>query len=95
MVLNLRHMTTAEQKSMVLHDFGHALGMEHEHERSDFRDVLKKKDENGVFVFIIGLSEMRNGNQLLASELMFRNELNAPLGRIISEYDSNSITHYW
>ncbi len=30
----------ALQKSLVIHEFGHALGLEHEHQRSDFWEVL-------------------------------------------------------
>ena len=45
MVLNLFKMEKQEQKSMVIHEFGHALGLDHEHQRSDFWDVLEEKDE--------------------------------------------------
>ena len=40
MVLSLRGHSEATQQSLVVHEFGHALGLEHEHQRSDFWDVV-------------------------------------------------------
>ena len=38
MVLSLKGFPEKLQKSLVIHEFGHALGLEHEHQRSDFWD---------------------------------------------------------
>ena len=40
MVLSLRGFPPSTQRSLVIHQFGHALGLEHEHQRSDFWDVV-------------------------------------------------------
>ena len=40
MVLSLRGYSPSLQRSLVIHQFGHALGLEHEHQRSDFWDVV-------------------------------------------------------
>ena len=40
MVLSLRQYSPSTQRSLVIHEFGHALGLEHEHQRSDFWDVV-------------------------------------------------------
>ncbi len=42
MVLSLNGHTHYIQESLVIHEFGHALGLEHEHQRSEFWDVLGK-----------------------------------------------------
>ncbi len=42
MVLSLNGHTHYIQESLVIHEFGHALGLEHEHQRSDFWDILGK-----------------------------------------------------
>ncbi len=98
MVLNIYRMSKAEQKSMVIHNFGHALGLDHEHQRSDFWDVLEEKDEDGQFRFIIPKSKMKNGNGgkcLPAYDGVFRAHLDAPQGTEGKPYDCESIMHYW
>ncbi len=40
MFLDLFNLHQQVQQSLVIHEFGHALGMEHEHQRSDFWKVL-------------------------------------------------------
>ena len=42
MVLNLKGKSPSLQRSLVIHEFGHALGLEHEHQRSDFWEVVGK-----------------------------------------------------
>ncbi len=99
MVLNLYGMTKAQQRSMVIHEFGHALGLDHEHQRSDFWDVLEKKDDDdGQYQFIIGKKRMKSGdagNCKPASDAVFRVKLEAPSGTEKTSYDSESIMHYW
>ncbi len=90
MVLNLYGMTKAEQRSMVLHEFGHALGLDHEHQRSDFWDVLEP--------LTIGESLMKSGDGgkcQSACDAVFRAELNVPHESEKSVYDPASIMHYW
>ncbi|XP_064387495.1 uncharacterized protein LOC135335838 [Halichondria panicea] len=98
MVLNLYGMTKADQRSMVIHEFGHALGLDHEHQRSDFWDVLESKDEDEEYRFIIGKRRMKSGNGgrcQRACDAVFRAKLKEPSGRKESCYDSDSIMHYW
>ncbi len=98
MVLNLHGMTKSNQRSMVLHEFGHALGMYHEHQRSDFWDVLESKDKDNQYRFIIGIEEMKNGDggcQRAVNAVFRDDKLNAPPGNQKSDYDPNSIMHYW
>ncbi len=98
MVLNLYGMTKAQQKSMVIHEFGHALGLDHEHQRSRFWDALEKKDEEDQYQFIITKKRMKSGDGgkcQRACAAVFRAKLEAPDGTEESEYDSDSIMHYW
>ncbi|XP_064387065.1 uncharacterized protein LOC135335465 isoform X4 [Halichondria panicea] len=90
MMLNLFGMTKALQGSTVIHEFGHALGLYHEHQRSDFWDVLEP--------FTIGESRMKSGDGGRcepAVNAVFRDKLNAPHWSQISSYDPDSIMHYW
>ena len=94
--LNIYKMTPAEKRSMVLHEFGHALGLDHEHQRSDFWGVLAERD--GVnYRFIIGKEEMKRGNGIHyqpACEQHFVSEF-AHEDSTQTDYDSMSIMHYW
>ena len=95
MILNLYGQRQPSQKSLVLHEFGHVLGLEHEHQRSDFWKVLGDKDENGEYRFIVGEDEMRSGKYgNTACNEHFRAAWQAG-GSMQSEYDSDSIMHYW
>ncbi len=88
MVFNLYGMTKAVQRSIVIHEFGHALGLDHEHQRSNFWDVLQP--------FTIGTNQMKSGDSgrcISACEAVFN--LRATIGSDRTEYDSKSIMHYW
>ena len=99
MVLNLYMLTASEQESMVLHEFGHVLGLDHEHQRaSGFWNVLERKDDDGDWKFIIGKKKMKNGNKgqcVKACDAHFRASFRSPDGTEESKYDSKSIMHYW
>ena len=81
---------------MVLHEFGHALGLDHEHQRSDFWEVLAERD--GVnYRFIIGIEEIKRGNGIhyqRACGQHFVSEF-AHEDSTQTDYDSMSIMHYW
>ena len=75
------------KKYVVIHEFGHALGLGHEHQRSDFWNLIKpyanitrmKKDlrvsDEGFEVNWDSDSQFKTGKH--------------------TDYDPNSITHYW
>ncbi len=89
-------MTKAQQKSMVIHEFGHALGLDHEHQRSEFWDVLEPKEE--PCRFIIGKERMKSGDGgkcERACDAVFMANHKAPDGTEETKYDSESIMHYW
>ncbi len=95
MVLNLYGMTKADQKSMVIHEFGHVLGLGHEHQRSDFWDVLESKNEDLEYRFIIGKRRMKSGDGghcKRACDAMFRAKKEI---MTVTEYNSESIMHFW
>ena len=98
MLLNLFGMSQPQQRSMVLHEFGHALGLDHEHQRSDFWDVLESRDEDDDLKFIIGKNKMRSGNKrkcLEACPAVFRSQWVTPTLSKQTPYDPDSIMHYW
>ena len=98
MILNLYGMSDAAQKSYVIHEFGHALGLDHEHQRSRFWDILEEKDKKGNYRFIVGIDKMKKTNsygQPACQQHLRKNwpEKEAKITR--PEYDPDSIMHYW
>ncbi len=97
MSLSLLHLDDKAQKSNVIHEFGHVLGLDHEHQRSNFWDILGQK-EGDHYRFIIGKENMRNGigGCQKAGDQFFRSKTDTPINETEqSEYDPNSIMHYW
>ena len=89
MYLNLFGKSEADQRSLVLHEFGHALGLDHEHQRSDFWIILEK--------FTIGKKEMEDGDDGCAKAVAehFKKDYQGRVGSQQTEYDPQSIMHYW
>ena len=99
MQLSLRGYHAELQESLVIHEFGHALGLEHEHQRSDFWKIIGKH---------LDLEEMKKDPLVSPSS---SEEGKAAFGKdwlampTISEaktesdcnydYDPLSIMHYW
>ncbi len=75
-------MDERNQKSYVLHEFGHALGLEHEHQRSDFWNLLEDL-----------LSPTSVSKKWLKENeyLSFKDGAK----RVSTKYDPCSIMHYW
>ena len=81
MMLNLKGLVWEFQKSLVIHEFGHALGLDHEHQRSDFWDSMKMH---------INLTKVPEGQRIRLEkrdDTMEREEA--------CRYDPESIMHYW
>ncbi len=97
MVLDLSRHPSNVQRSLVIHEFGHALGLEHEHQRSDFWDIVGKHFD---------LEKMRKDPRVRAPEsgdeqggvgceTDWETKTGGDEEEYTSEYDSKSIMHYW
>ena len=87
MVLNLYEMSVQMQRSIVLHHFGHALGLEHEHQRHDFWDVLETKSDSDLedYQFVKEMDHLQKLNEL-SKKSNWHEEF---------DYDPESIMHCW
>ena len=73
------------QKYLVIHEFGLALGLEHEHQRSDFWKVASK---------FVDIAKMKADPRL--KKVKFDVDMAVlPQGGQRSEYDPDSVMHYW
>ncbi len=81
MVLNLRGLPRDLQKSLVIHEFGHALGLDHEHQRSNFWDVMSDYFDRTK------IPPEQSTRVLKKSDAIDKNR--------VLDYDPNSIMHYW
>ena len=78
------------QRSLVIHEFGHALGLEHEHQRSDFWDILEKHLNPDK---VPGMSSTPGSDE---SRATFGTQWARKLVKgTPSKYDPLSIMHYW
>ena len=83
MVLNLKGFHPDLQKSLVIHEFGHVLGLEHEHQRPDFWDVVKKHLDKERMLADPRVSESDWFESKDAGVNMY------------SDYDPLGIMHFW
>ncbi|WP_277962024.1 M12 family metallopeptidase [Pseudomonas sp. RIT-To-2] len=81
MGLNVRH-DTPDLKQRVLHEFGHALGMQHEHQHPDADITWNEKSLRGI-----GWSDSAIADNFLAV-------IPKGPGMLITPYDRQSIMHY-
>ncbi|XP_064383865.1 uncharacterized protein LOC135332883 isoform X3 [Halichondria panicea] len=88
MTLSLKGLDPNMQKFLVVHEFGHALGLEHEHQRSDFWKVADS---------LLDVGKMRNDPQM--KNVKFDKDMleNQSQDAMVTtpKYDPDSIMHYW
>ena len=82
MVLGFIKGRSDYNKHIVIHEFGHALGMEHEHQRSMFWSVAKK---------FIDVDKMKKDERFNGEYL----ESSLQCGDGSDKYDPDSVMHYW
>ena len=96
MNLDLHSCDTKYKRHLVIHEFGHALGLGHEHQRSSFwSDIRPHIDQAKMKRYfrkcMRGLSE-RDFNRHW--EQNYAEDVCSELGQS-TEYDSDSVMHYW
>ena len=84
MWLDLSSKITTYNDYLVVHEFGHALGLGHEHQRSDFREC--------VIPFLDEAKMRQRVTEKRYKEWDVDNNLDVENA---TEYDSKSVMHYW
>ena len=88
MILSLKGIDHNMQRFLVMHEFGHALGLEHEHQRSDFWEVAEN---------LLDVRKMRRDPQM--KNVKFDRDMLEKQSQdttvMTREYDPDSIMHYW
>ena len=96
MLLNLSDAhSDAEKRSLVIHEFGHALGLGHEHQRSDFWKIVGRYFDMRQIESENDVGPVRKSRSSLMIATFSKNyfeELNG-LSEF-SPYDPDSIMHY-
>ena len=93
MQLNLGGHTPELQESLVIHQFGHALGLGHEHQQADFWNVVGRHldiEQMKMDPFVNSLQTPED------EERMFQKNWGVGKQSVssLSEYDPDSIMHY-
>ena len=87
MWLDLSRGDEAYKKHLVIHEFGHALGLYHEHQRSDFWKAIEPY-----------IDKSRMKADLDISDDVFKEKyekLSKTKSASRTEYDPDSVMHYW
>ena len=86
MNLNLSVNDDRYKRHSVIHEFGHALGLRHEHQRSDFWENIESCIDKAKMIEDLKCSEAELETNWTSQH--FPNTTR-------SEYDPESIMHYW
>ena len=89
MWLNLKHGGDEYKKHLVVHEFGHALGLEHEHQRGDLWKLIGPYVNEDVM-----RNDPRIGGAFERYTADPRLNSNVP-GHVQTDYDPSSVMHYW
>ena len=95
MMLNL--LSHPAEESLVVHEFGHALGLEHEHQRSDFWDVVGRHIDMETMkgdTFVNPRQESDDGKSFGKDWFKLLEGKKKLPEESMSEYDPDSIMHY-
>ena len=93
MVLSLQDFPPNIQRNLVIHEFGHALGLEHEHHRSDFWDTVGECFDTEKIIKDFGL--LKHSKSGKDARACFEREFKKSSKHMQSAYDADSIMHYW
>ena len=93
-MLNLKGLPPEIQESVVIHQFGHALGLEHEHQRSDFWDVLEKYVDIDKMKKDVPSYSKRGSHIVMQNWFRKTDNPGEQSVNSLSEYDPESIMHY-
>ena len=96
MHLNLRLHHRSLQESLVIHEFGHASGLEHEHDHPDFWFVAKDLVDVGKMMEDPQVTQNPKEFMKLWEKMIEPKEARQRRGEnLLVDYDPNSIMHYW
>ncbi len=85
MNLTLKNFPPDYQRYLVIHEFGHVLGLQHEHQRSDFWNIGSK---------YLDLKKMERDCRMKFTDFVV-DILQLSYKGDMSTYDPDSIMHYW